>query len=102
MERALTEQSCKNCRFNIDDYCRRRAPVAARADNYLAEIALTAKLLLWWTMREWSDEKMAEEQLTDFGIKIDEVFQFTQWPLVEPDDWCGEWEARLDQQQAAA
>ena len=100
----MINQSCENCRFNINDYCRRRAPVAARADNYLAEIATTVKLLLWWTMREWSDENTAEQQLTDYfgNGGVEQVFQFTQWPLIEPDDWCGEWEARSAEQQAAA
>jgi GAF domain-containing protein len=109
----VTELCCENCRFwrhptrkgDDDDagHCRRRAPIAARADDYLDDIAVAIKLLLWWTMREWSDEETAEKQLKDFHIgDIEQVFHFTQWPLTEPYDWCGEWEARLNQEQQAA
>jgi hypothetical protein len=104
--------SCENCRFwrhpgssdpEETGYCRRRAPIASRADDYLDDIATALKLLLWWTMREWSDEKIAEKQLEDFGLgNIEEVFHFTQWPHTEPEDWCGEWEALSQEQQAAA
>jgi hypothetical protein len=109
MNRSNDRLCCENCRFwrqrKADDngHCRRRAPLAARADDYLDEIATALKLLLWWTMREWSDEEMAEKQLRDFGIEnIDHVFHFTQWPFTEPDDWCGEFEALNQEQQAAA
>jgi hypothetical protein len=105
--------SCENCRFwrhpsrKGDDaetgYCRRRAPIAARADDYLNDMATALKLLVWWTMREWSDEETAEKQLQDFGIEnIETVLHFTQWPHTESDDWCGEWEALSQEQQAAA
>jgi hypothetical protein len=103
------EQCCKTSRFwrhPLDDeegHCRRRAPIAARADDFLDEIATALKLLLWWTMREWSDEETAERQLKDFGFaNIEQVFHFIQWPLTESDDWCGEWEALSQEQQAAA
>ena len=98
-------KTCENCYYwepithHGKDYalsygtCHRNAPQGTTADNYLHHILTAVGLLAWWTMREWSDEKTADKQMSDFNLSFEDpdLEHTTMWPSTEKDDWCGEW-----------
>jgi hypothetical protein len=97
------KKDCEHCRFwecwtpkklHKEGHCHRRAPIATYGDDYLHDIAIASKLLLWWAVREWKGDP--DKQMADLMIDCESTFHCTSWPTTSQDDWCGEWEVKTD------
>ena len=106
----MTEDCCELCRFwrasyrNGEGACHRHAPTSIGDSEYYIWKMLTAvNLLTWWYIREKSDDKIANEQLTTFGLGVDDHGNpFISWPPTDAGDWCGDFEAKPAQAEKAA
>jgi hypothetical protein len=78
-------ESCENCRFHVDDYCRRRAPIPWDFLKYY-ELELLRDIA-------WSIRSQDPEENEALNAEPTEAYNSAKWPKVDADEWCGEWEA---------
>jgi hypothetical protein len=94
---AESVECCENCRFYKppqtgipEALCRRRAPTPYDFLKYY-ELELLREIA-------WSIHALAQlpqpSEFDDLNIEATEAASMTTWPIVEPDEWCGEWEIR--------
>lgn len=92
--------NCGNCRFAVYSShmaftareCRRRAPSTFNAFQY--RIADLLRDIAWTQRQVNLIETDEEDKFDPVAEEVTEANMYAVWPMVETDDWCGEWERK--------
>lgn len=85
-------EECNNCRFHVEDECRRRPPAP---HNFLLFYQLELVRDIAVSLRKLSRREITDDPLNpldDVTLEATEAAKEASWPEVLPYEWCGEWE----------